>query len=241
MVASALQSATRLRQLEEQLELLEERERSLAGLSGRLMRVQEEERRSLALELHDDPLQRVSLLGRRLAGRGLDVEHQAAEDVAIALRAVCYGLRPPMLDDLGLQAALGRLVSDVAARSDVQVTLEFDDPQAIGRTDLDLELALYRVAQEALNNVLKHAHAQRATVALAYTGNLAELRIEDDGQGASSGYSRPQSLGVVGMRERLTPWAGNVAIGPRVGGGTALVARAHLGARKARAEARFAA
>jgi signal transduction histidine kinase len=229
LIASALQSALLLSRLEEQVSLLADREQTLAALSGRLMHVQEEERRRLALELHDDPLQRATLLARRLAGRGLDEEQESAEDVAIALRAICYGLRPPMLDDLGLAAALDRLISDVAARSDVQVLLHLGGPAAAERVDPALELALYRVAQEGLNNVLKHAHARQASVSLERGPDWIELRIEDDGRGTSGDYRAPNSLGLVGIRERLLPWAGQVHIGPRPqGGGTLLLARVRV-------------
>jgi signal transduction histidine kinase len=225
LIGSALQSALLLQQLEQQVDLLYEREETLVALSGRLMRVQEEERRRLALELHDDPLQRASLLARRLAGRGLVSEQEAAEDVAIALRAICYGLRPPMLDDLGLGAALDRLVGDVAARSDVQVNLLLEGFAMGDRLDADLEVALYRVTQEALNNVLKHAEAEHALVKVFGTDDAIELHVEDDGRGTAGDYSNERSLGVVGMRERLMPWDGQVTISARPHGGTRVVAR----------------
>ena len=231
LLASALQSALLLSRLEEQVALLADREQTLVALSGSLMRVQEEERRRLALELHDDPLQRATLLARRLAGRGLDREQESAEDVAISLRAICYGLRPPMLDDLGLVAALERLVGDMAARSDVQVLLHLSGPEASQRVDPELELALYRVAQEGLNNVLKHAQASQASVTLERGPDWIELRVEDDGCGTETAYHSPRSLGLVGIRERLLPWAGQVAIGRRPqGGGTRLEARVTLDA-----------
>jgi signal transduction histidine kinase len=117
----------------------------------------------------------------------------------------------------------------VAARSDVQVQLHLHGPAATERVDPSLELALYRVAQEGLNNVLKHAHAQRASVSLEHGAAWIELRIEDDGVGTDSDYRSPNSLGLVGIRERLLPWAGEVHIGPRPqGGGTLLRARARL-------------
>jgi signal transduction histidine kinase len=235
LIASALQSALLLQQLEQQIDLLYEREETLVALSGRLMRVQEEERRRLALELHDDPLQRASLLARRLAGQGLVDEHEAAEDVAIALRAICYGLRPPMLDDLGLPAALDRLVSDVAARSDVQVNLLLDGFAESDRLDPELELALYRVAQEALNNVLKHAQAEHALVRVVGTDDALELHVEDDGRGTGGEYSSERSLGIVGMRERLMPWDGHVTITARPRGGTRVVARARRATRSQQA------
>jgi signal transduction histidine kinase len=228
LIASALQAALLLQQLEQQVALLYEREETLVALSGRLMRVQEEERRRLALELHDDPLQRASLLARRLAGRGMASEQEAAEDVAVALRAICHGLRPPVLDDLGLVPALDRLVSDVAGRSEVQLSLSLHGLSAEQRLEPDLELALYRVAQEALNNVLKHAQAESALVKLVGSGDAIELHVEDDGRGTVNDYSSERSLGIVGMRERLMPWDGQVTINARPQGGTRVVARASL-------------
>jgi signal transduction histidine kinase len=138
------------------------------------------------------------------------------------LRAICYGLRPPMLDDLGLVAALERLVGDMAARSDVQVLLHLSGPEAGQRVDPELELALYRVAQEGLNNVLKHAQAHQARVTLERGPDWIELRVEDDGRGAGTGetaYSSPRSLGLVGIRERLMPWAGQVSVACPAGHG----------------------
>ena len=89
--------------------------------------------------------------------------------------------------------------------------------------------------------MLKHAAARCATLTLACADEVIELRIEDDGQGATGGYHNPLSLGIVGMRERLMPWSGNVSIGPRAAGGTVVVARAHLRTRDLPTAARWVA
>src|SRR5207302_2879334 len=116
----------------------------------------------IALDLHDDPLQRAILLTREmneLAGETFLPSHvrRSAEEIAISLRAICTGLRPPMLDDLGLAASLEWLASDISARSDLSASLKVDGFGSVGSTRLEtnLEVALYRAAQEALTNCVK--------------------------------------------------------------------------------------
>ncbi|HEY3058565.1 MAG TPA: ATP-binding protein [Chloroflexota bacterium] len=228
VIATALDHALLVCRLEAQVIALESRERDLENLSARLMCVQEEERRRLAFELHDDPLQRAVLLKRKLA----DLERasadmapwrEAAEDIVVALRAICSGLRPPMLDDLGLPAAAEWLVGNQRGRSELEISLEVStfDGEPFGRLEPELELALYRVAQEALNNTLKHANATRAGIWLTRDAAVIRLRVADDGQGlsASSNEASPTSLGLLGMRERLARWDAEVAVGDAIAGG----------------------
>ena len=172
MVATALQSALLLKRLEEQVKTLVDREQQLAALSGSLMQVQEEERSRLALDLHDDPLQRAILLAREISesSPGLDRPRlrAEAEEIISSLRAICAGLRPPVLDDFGLVAGLESLVNEARARSDLNITLDVmpRDEANFGRLSPELETALYRVAQEALNNCIKHAGATSVEVTL---------------------------------------------------------------------------
>ncbi len=238
LVATALRNALLVRRLEAQVAALGERERELAALSGRLLRAQEEERRRIALDLHDDPLQRAVLLARDL---GDGPEHpvtahdrRVLEDIIGSLRAVCAGLRPPVLDDLGLVAGLEWLVDDVRARADFAVDLlvEPGAGAAAPRLEPALETALYRVAQEALNNCLKHARATRVLVALHRDAGRVILRVADDGAGccpadAPAGGRAPH-LGILGMRERLRPWGGIVAVDGGPGGGTVVTATVAL-------------
>lgn len=221
LVATALQNALRLGRLEQQVAALGERERALAALSGQLLHAHEEERRRIALDLHDDPLARLTLLTRELETSSehpqLQRCRQAAQEATIALRAICVDLRPSVLDDLGLAAGLESLVNDVRVRSDLvaSVAIEAADGGCLGRLNGDLETALYRVAQEALNNCLKHAVANEVTVRLWTDRSRVRLLVVDDGQGYGTlpgqGGSRP-SLGLFGMRERLRPWGGAVTM-----------------------------
>src|SRR5262249_38741676 len=150
-----------------------ERERDLAALATRLTGTQEEERRRLALELHDEPLQRAILLYRGISAAAEHPQSQRwladVEEIVTSLRATCNGLRPRVLADFGLVAGLEWLVNDARARSEVEIDLTTaiaDAASPDGRLPADLELALYRVAQEALNNCLKHADARRVSLTL---------------------------------------------------------------------------
>ena len=234
LVATALRTALLVRRLEGQVAALGARERELAALSGRLLTAQEEERRRIALDLHDDPLQRTVLLARDL-GAAPARDRRALEDIIGSLRALGAGLRPPILDDLGLVAGLEWLVEDVRARADfaVALTAEWPAEPRGGRLDPALETALYRVAQEALNNCLKHAGATWVALLLRREGARIVLRVADDGQGppgrGACRGQRPFGLGLVGMRERLRPWGGGVAVSARPGGGTVVEATVPVG------------
>jgi len=225
LIATALQSATLVHRLEEQVAALATRERELAALSARLLRVQEEERRSLALDLHDEPLQGAILLAREVGevgGAQGDRWRRQLDDLIAALRAICEGLRPPILDDLGLVPALERLVQETRARGDLDVSLCLTEAEgAFGRLEAALETGLYRAAQEGLHNTLKHASASQVRVRLAREGARIRLEIADDGRGLNEGDgSPPPRMGLVGMRERLRPWGGEVTLVSPPGGGT---------------------
>jgi signal transduction histidine kinase len=233
LVATAIQSAAREQHLEQQVELLYERERELVALSNRLMRVQEDDRHHLALDLHDDPLQRAILLARELAEEPEDPRSRrwgrAADEIIASLRAICTGLRPRVLDDLGLHAGLAWLVNDLRARSElaVSLTVETPDGQPFGRVDCDLEIALFRVAQEALANCLRHADASTVSVELYRCPGNVRLFVQDDGIGLPPQVpltDQPATLGILGMRERLRSWGGSVSVEPIEPRGTRVVA-----------------
>jgi signal transduction histidine kinase len=233
LVAPALHSALLVQRLAAQVQALAERERELAALNDRLVQVQEEERRRLALDLHDDALQRAVLLTRQLkssaeAGRVEAHWSEAVNEITLSLRAICTGLRPPMLDDFGLGSALEWLVNSLRARSELNIFLEIAPAgAAFERMEPDLALALYRVAQEALNNILKHAGATHAWVILEQAGGSIRLEVTDNGVGlkpGDPGQGPSISLGLLGMRERLAPWGGQVSVESAPGGGTTVSA-----------------
>lgn len=233
LAATALQNALLLRRLEAQVVALGERERALEALNMRLMEVQEDERRRIALDLHDDPLQLAILLARHVNGEvsqeTLRRLRQIAEEIIVSLRAICTGLHPPALDDFGLVAGLERLVSEIRGRSDLAASLAVEpDPDSFGRLDPNLEMSLYRVAQEALNNCLKHAEASHVAVSVTRTNGRVLLQVTDDGRGcngaATSQGGDVHHLGILGMRERLQRWRGSLKVEPGADAGTVVSA-----------------
>ncbi|HEY3061023.1 MAG TPA: ATP-binding protein [Chloroflexota bacterium] len=230
LVATALQSAARERHLEHQVRLLHNREDELVALSARLMHVQEEDRRALALDLHDDPLQRAILLARELGeqtdeGPATRWRH-ATDEIIASLRAISAGLRPRVLDDLGLEAGIAWLVNDLRVRSDMAVSLcvSCDDGGAFERVQPDLEIALFRVAQEALSNCLKHAEAATVSVDLMRGAQGVRLEVLDDGTGLRAPSGDQPTTGILGMRERLRKWGGDVSVESLTPRGTRVVA-----------------
>ena len=205
--------------------------------SGRLFAVQEEERRKLAQDLHDGPLQHLVYLARALDDLSEDVslparlvptiqyDSELAAEAATALRKVIHGLRPSVLDDIGITSALRQLVADVRKRSALAVTLRCAGTE--NGLPPDLKLTAYRIVQESLNNVVRHAQARRATVRIRF-GNPLTLTISDDGRGIPPSLGSadgPQpGLGLIGMRERATLAGGTLRVSTRSPHGTVVQA-----------------
>jgi signal transduction histidine kinase len=194
----------------------------LEQLTRLLLRAQEDERRRIARELHDEAGQvltavkiELDLEGRREAG--------ALVGRALAqVRDLSNLLRPSVLDDLGLVAALHALANDFSTRTRIETDVVLDG--ATRRLPPDIEVVIYRVVQEALTNIAKHAQASRATVRLSLAGTHAALSVEDDGRGlsAETGQDGNPHLGWLGMRERVTGVGGSLTIGAGAQGGVRL-------------------
>src|SRR5665811_393815 len=212
----------------------EERRLSEQGAyAAHLVTVQEDERRRLARDLHDDPVQSLIHHVRMLKQLGDDPRlaselvpmvregGQLATEVVDVLRTVIRGLRPPALDDLGVVAALWQLVAECDARHTISVRLRVSGDQI--RLSSENELTVYRVAQESLSNVVRHANATRALVDLQF-GQQVVLTITDDGFGIpalSTMSTTPGGhLGLVGMRERVNLVGGRLEIRPNTPHGT---------------------
>ncbi len=199
------------------------------------------ERNRLAREMHDSlghalvsiaiKLEAVQSLFAVDAGRAL----AEVEDVTALVRATMSelrqslaGLRPAPLEDRSLGCALAEMARDMEERTGVGVTCRVDE-QAMS-LDRDTQEALFRVAQEALTNVAKHAQASRVTLSLDLRDGEAILEVADDGIGLGA---TPRSglghYGILGMRERLEPLGGVLTLGPRPGGGTVARARVPVG------------
>ncbi|TAK22581.1 MAG: hypothetical protein EPO26_11045 [Chloroflexota bacterium] len=234
LIATTLRNALLVERLERQVAALKEREEALEKLGERFQKVQDDERRALALDLHDDALQRTITLARQIDAvtlPGVAELRREAEDIVASLRAICSGLWPTVLDDIGLAGGLQQLANDCRARSELEVDVNLPDAGSERHTDetSEMRLALYRVVQEALNNTMKHANARRAIVTLGGDRSTVVVRVEDDGRGiaeldeASSG--KRAGYGLLGMRARVRPWNGSVDVRPGPLGGTVVEAR----------------
>ena len=204
---------------------LAERQRELSELSTRLMSVQEEERRRLARELHDEFGQTLTavnanlwLIERQAPADAEALRHRAAETRRLvartlgAMRELSQLLRPSVLDTLGLMPSLDALVS--AFREHHQIATSLTGDGLPERLPAEMETALYRIAQEALTNVARHARAARVRVALTAMGGELRLEIEDDGVGlaAHNGGTPPTGTGLVGIRERVRALGGQLLL-----------------------------
>lgn len=201
------------------------RSAELEQLTRVMLRVQEDERRRLARELHDEAGQ---VLTAAKIALELDGSPDAARLVGRALeqvRDVSNLLRPSALDDLGLVPALRTLVDDFAARTRLVATL---DVEAVsGPLPSDVEVAVYRVVQEALTNVARHAGASSVHTIVRARGGRVEIRVEDDGRGLPGPAGT--GTGWLGMRERLAALGGELVVEPGVMGGVHLAARIPVG------------
>src|SRR3984957_19620135 len=202
----------------------------LQELSRRLFEVQEDERRHLARELHDQMGQALTAAklnlqaAQRLEERGL-IARKLDEGIAVLetllqqARQICLDLRPPLLDDLGLVPALRWYLDQQAQRAELRVEF-FADP-ALERVDAAIETACFRVAQEALTNVVRHARAQTVSVELDRAPEVLHLVVRDDGIGFDVATAQQgASLGLLGMRERVTLLGGELDCKSAPGRGT---------------------
>ena len=240
------QVAARSSELKAAYEQLQAKEGHLRELSSRAVLLQEAERRVIARELHDSAgqaltairinLQIIAQLAEvddastsstraekvaRLAARTLTIADATLEEIR---RAVSM-LGPAILDDVGLVAAIQRLCDDFGERAELRIDCELDDPPAAGLSPA-LESVCYRVTQEALTNVARHADANRVHVRLT-VGPKISLVIRDNGRGFAPGAPRGSSgavggRGLVGMRERVELLGGTIHIDSRPGEGTSV-------------------
>ena len=192
--------------LGEERQQLAQRNAELEQLTRRMLKAQEEERRRIARELHDEAGQVLTMARLRLEQDGNREASDLVGRALTQLRETSRQLRPAVLDRLGLEAALGSLADEITAGG-----LEVDFHWGVGRERLEesLEVAVYRVVQEALTNVMRHAGATRARVEVAERPAGLEVTVDDDGRGPGSGLE--PHLGLLGMRERAAEQGGSLA------------------------------
>jgi len=203
----------------------------LRVLSRRILGVQEEERRAVVLELHDDIGQ--SLAALKIALHNAGGSARLATCVAITdetlekLRHLSHSLRPPQLDHFGLEGALRGLAERQAAATGLAIECRFSGMDR--RPHAAIEGACYRIAQEALNNASRHAHATQVVIDVKMQDRLLRLAIRDDGAGFDEAEARERSLqgghiGLMGMTERAELAGGSLKVRTVKGGGTTVSA-----------------
>lgn len=207
-------------------------------LGRKIIQVQEEERRRVSREIHDGPAQTFSniLLKIDLCEKLMSIDLDRAREETASLkqivrastkeiRKIIYNLRPMAIDDLGLEPTLKRFVEDFEA--DTNIVIEFDVLTELNLQDAIHKLALFRVVQEALNNVHKHAQASNCVVTLQQEGHQVILKIKDNGRGFDVNnvrMHRESGFGIMNMKERMELLNGNLRIESSPGQGTALTA-----------------
>ncbi len=212
-------------------------ETQLEEIRRLLTRSQETERMRLAHELHDGPMQELATIGFELArarrrlgevpvADELATIRQRLQEVNLELRNFAGDLRPPLLDTFGLAAAISGLVEQVQLR-DPDLSYTASVPEEEPEVDDEVSLAIYRVCQQAIYNIQRHAHATAVQVQLACTPERVELTVKDDGVGfavppAWVEMARTGHLGIVGMEERMRALGGDFMLESAPGQGTTL-------------------
>jgi signal transduction histidine kinase len=225
--------------LRRQLDQIRASRETLTQAQHQLLRSREEERARLARDLHDGPIQALVGLNLQLGllapvskestlvGEALSAIRAEVRELLADLRQMCAELRPPMLDTLGLGATLRALTEEWSAQHDVAVHLDLPPDATLRPLPDEVAVNLYRVVQEALVNVARHAAARQVTVHLAWEDSRLVLTLHDDGRGfivpdtfhdrAAQGH-----FGLVGMQERVNLIGGTLQLASAPGQGTTL-------------------
>ncbi|MBI3098645.1 MAG: HAMP domain-containing protein [Planctomycetes bacterium] len=225
--------------LEEYRKEVLEHEKEQRSLIHKIIHAQEEERGVISRELHDQ-------LGQSLLALKLKIQQDGppgatpylearVSGIIDEVRSLAWRMRPSILDDYGLDSALGRHVEDVAKQSGLHIDYQYTAAPAQGRMPDEVEITLYRVAQEALTNIQRHSRAKNASVVVLCEPEVATLVVEDDGCGfdvRAAGSNGRRRLGLSGMRERAALLGGRCAVESAPGKGTVIRVRVPLGARR---------
>jgi PAS domain S-box-containing protein len=244
LFVAAIRDITERKQAEEQLRqlnaALETRSRERQALVQQLLSAQEEERRTVAYEIHDGPAQQLAAAQMFLEAfafdQNIDLEHESSEHFQRAksyldsglteTRRIMSGLRPALLDDLGLADALHQLLNEIVERAGI--TLELNAADLTAQLSPAIEITLYRIAQEAAGNALKHSGTNNLSVELKSDRAAAYLTVTDHGRGfnprTTQGPANGRRYGLVGMRERVELLEGTFEIDSAEGRGTTIKA-----------------
>jgi two-component system, NarL family, sensor histidine kinase DegS len=207
----------------------------------KIIEAQEEERRRLSREIHDGPAQmlanvlmRSDLIERIYRERGVDDAFKEIRDLRKMVRSalyevrrIIYDLRPMALDDLGLVPTLKKYLSTIEEYSN-RTKITFINAGSEKRLPSRLEVALFRLVQESVQNALKHAEANNIQVKIEIGKNHVILVIKDDGKGFDVNIKKENSFGLIGMKERVDLLEGEMTIDSKIGAGTVIMIRVPL-------------
>jgi signal transduction histidine kinase len=237
-VEAALESNSRQEQL---LRLFREKKALQSTLLNKLMAIQEEERKQISRELHDEAGQVLTsiIVGLRILSEQVERAEERKKILEMrdltaqtleTVRRLAIELRPMLLDDLGLEVAIGRYVENYRQQYGITVETEFTGINRM-RFSSEIELTLYRILQEALTNIAKHADASQAAISLVKMPAELVLVIRDNGKGFAVNASQLETsehLGLYGMKERVSLLDGSVAVQSLVGHGTTVTVKIPL-------------
>jgi signal transduction histidine kinase len=222
------QVQARTGQLEQRTSELMKQSENIRNLSAQLLRIQDEERRRIARELHDSAGQSLAVLAMTLVQLAQDAKANAPEvaDQAEAserivqqlqqeIRTASYLLHPPLLDERGLTSALGWYTTGLTERTGLNISLNV--PEDFGRLQRDIELVIFRLVQECLTNIHRHSGSKTASIRLSRGGNTVVLEVRDEGKGIpaerlSDVQSGGSGVGIRGMRERVAQFSGEMIV-----------------------------
>jgi signal transduction histidine kinase len=216
--------------------ILQQQRENLREMTERLVAAQEEERHRMSRELHDDlgqalTTQMISLrnlqddlsIPPEMLFERLQALHDQSYEIFVKIRRLAQDLRPPVLDALGLKVSMQTYCAEFTRRTHLPVT--FDVDEAIPSLPDMYNITLYRLLQEALNNIIKHAKASHAWVELSVDENAIILTIQDNGQGFDPAEVKPSGIGLSSMNERVTIAGGTLKITSTSERGTILSAQ----------------
>ena len=207
---------------QEDITLRKRHEEAIRELSGRLINAQEQERSRIARELHDDINQQVAMLAIELQqlkssipgevqnrNERIDAIWKKTHSLSLDIQRLSHRLHSSKLDHLGIVTALRGLCNEISAQSRIEIDFQFREVPVLGS---DISLSIFRVAQESLHNITKHAKARRVQVELLGTGSSILLRVSDDGIGFDPDAPEHKAgLGMISMRARIRSVGGDIS------------------------------
>ncbi len=240
LLSELVEKADRMREIEDKIQGLVQSQ----NFGFKIITAQEEERRRVAREIHDGPAQAMAnvIFLAEVCEKLIEIDTERAkrelfelrQQVRVCLtetRKIIFDLRPMVLDDLGLVPTVKKIADNLKERSGLQTSVKLTGLQG-QLLDSRIEVSLFRIIQESLNNVEKHAEASEVQVLIDFQHDRVTAKVKDDGKGFDpyNKYKDSESFGLLGMRERVSLLHGELEINSRVGAGTEILVEIPLAA-----------